>query len=96
LRLAKVKPKLGRPAEHTSELAAREDLNGRDNCVGTPPHLAAKTGDFRRGRSLLKCGADVNANDTVGTRPLHYAAERGDVRMTRLLLRHHAAGMAEM
>ena len=54
--------------------------------VNAPVADAAKRGDSRRVKELLKEGADVNAPHGDGMTAIHWAAERGDLELTNALV----------
>jgi cytohesin len=53
-------------------------------------HDAAKKGDVKRAKELLKKGESPNVRDEYGNTPLHWAASGGHVDVVRLLLEHGA------
>jgi ankyrin repeat protein len=57
----------------------------------TPLHEAARKGDVRDAKKLLKAGADLTARDEhLRSTPLAWAAKFGQLKMVRFLLRHGA------
>jgi ankyrin repeat protein len=57
----------------------------------SPLHEAARKGDLREAKKLLKAGADVNARDEhLQSTPLAYAAKFGQLKMVKFLLKHGA------
>ena len=57
----------------------------------SPLHEAARKGDVREAKKLLKAGADVTARDEhLRSTPLAWAAKFGHLKMVKLLLRHGA------
>lgn len=65
--------------------AARTRLQG-----STMLHLAAKSGDLRIVREIIKRGGDVNEIDSAGQTPLHIAAQLGHVQVAEQLVRDGA------
>ena len=57
----------------------------------TPLHEAARKGEVREAKKLLKAGADLNARDEhLRSTPLAWAAKFGQLKMVKSLLRHGA------
>ncbi|RLN85301.1 hypothetical protein BBJ28_00014064 [Nothophytophthora sp. Chile5] len=62
--------------------------DARDGC--TPLQLAARDGNVKMVRFLLKNGAAVDVRNSYGATPLHFAASWGQHRAVRVLLIHGA------
>jgi ankyrin repeat protein len=57
----------------------------------SPLHEAARKGDLREAKKLLKAGGDLTARDEhLRSTPLAWAAKFGQVKMVKFLLRHGA------
>jgi ankyrin repeat protein len=57
----------------------------------SPLHEAARKGDVREAKKLLKAGADLTARDEhLRSTPLAWAAKFGQLKMVKFLLRHGA------
>ena len=58
----------------------------------SPLHAAARDGDVRKAKQLLKAGADLTARDEhIRSTPLAWAAKFGQVKMVKFLLKRGAA-----
>jgi ankyrin repeat protein len=58
----------------------------------SPLHDAARRGDVRKAKALLKAGADLNARDEHNrSTPLAWAAKFGHLKMVKFLLKRGAA-----
>ena len=57
-------------------VAARADLEARNQDGSTPLHLAARDGAAEVVTTLLEAGADLEARDAIGRTPLHRAGAR--------------------
>jgi len=55
-----------------------------------PLHDAAKTGDLKQVKALLKQGIDVNSKNKQGATPLHWAAFKGHVDVAKELINNGA------
>ena len=57
----------------------------------SPLHQAARDGDVRKAKALLKAGADLAARDDhIRSTPLAWAAKFGQMKMVKFLLKHGA------
>jgi ankyrin repeat protein len=58
----------------------------------SPLHQAARDGDVKKAKALLKAGADLTARDEhIRSTPLAWAAKFGQLKMVKYLLKHGAA-----
>jgi hypothetical protein len=71
-------------------LAAKAEVNAKDNEGCTPLHVVAYTGQTDVADLLLTNGADVNTSDRGGWTPLHTAVARDKIGMVKWLLAHKA------
>lgn len=55
-----------------------------------PLHNAAKIGDLKQVKALIKQGIDVNSKNKQGATPLHWAAFKGHVDVAKVLIKHGA------
>lgn len=55
-----------------------------------PLHDAAKTGDLKQVKTLIKQGVDVNSKNKQGATPLHWAAFKGHVDVAKELIKNGA------
>jgi len=55
-----------------------------------PLHDAAKAGDLKQVKTLLKQGVDVNSKNKQGATPLHWAAFKGHVDVAKELIKNGA------
>ena len=67
-------------------LAARTDVNAKNEWGGTPLHFATFGSHKEVVELLIAKGADVNAKDGVGETPLHWAAKEGNKEVVELLI----------
>ncbi|KAL8593110.1 hypothetical protein ACOMHN_018036 [Nucella lapillus] len=71
----------------TKRTPADKKVNKRNERGETPLHLAAKRGDLKQARRLIKAGASVNVTDYAGWTPLHEACNLGNVDVAKQLLK---------
>jgi len=55
-----------------------------------PLHDAAKVGDLKKVKALLKQGIDANSQNKQGATPLHWAAFKGHVDVAKELIKNGA------
>ena len=68
-------------------IAAKADVNAKDNMGNTPLHLAAIVGYSTIAEALISAGADVNAQDQSKFTPLHFASLSGRLKILEMLLK---------
>jgi ankyrin repeat protein len=74
--------------EHTDQDWPKDDFNWLRI---SPLHDAARKGDVKKAKELLKAGADLNARDDhLRSTPLAWAAKFGQLKMVRFLLKQGA------
>ena len=80
-------PEPERPAEDWS--------TGEHNWLRISPlHTAAREGDLKKAKQLLKAGADLTARDEhISSTPLAWAAKFGQIKMVKFLLKRGAPKM---
>jgi serpin B len=66
------------------------DVSMNDMSVGSPLHVAARTGDLQLAELLLTRGVDVDEKDGGGNAPLHCAARRDNRTVAQRLIAYHA------
>ncbi len=71
-------------------VAAKSDLNEKDDYGSTPLHIAATFGKTEAAKLLIQSGADINATSADGSTPLHIAAFYGRVEIVKALLAKNA------
>ncbi|GAA5042807.1 hypothetical protein GCM10011506_45700 [Marivirga lumbricoides] len=71
-------------------IAAKSDLNEKDDYGSTPLHIAATFGKTDAAILLIEGGADINATSADGSTPLHTAAFFGRVEIVKALLAKNA------
>lgn len=72
-------------------VAAKSDLNEKDDYGSTPLHIAATFGKTEAAKLLIENGANINATSADGSTPLHIAAFFGRVEIVKALLAKNAA-----
>ncbi|CAF2044051.1 unnamed protein product [Rotaria magnacalcarata] len=65
-------------------------INRRNEHGETIVHIAARKGDIKQLRKVLKAGANVNEGDNAGWTPLHEAVTKNQFKAARLLLKSGA------
>ncbi|XP_076449038.1 uncharacterized protein LOC143285550 isoform X3 [Babylonia areolata] len=75
----------------TKRTPADKKVNKRNERGETPLHIAAKRGDVKHARRLIKSGASVNVADYAGWTPLHEACNLGNVDVAKQLLKAGAS-----
>ncbi|CAM4904021.1 unnamed protein product [Rotaria socialis] len=65
-------------------------INRRNEHGETIVHIAARKGDIKQLRKVLKAGANVNERDNAGWTPLHEAVTKDQFKAARLLLKSGA------
>ncbi|UJR27750.1 hypothetical protein I4U23_009024 [Adineta vaga] len=65
-------------------------INRRNEHGETIVHIAARKGDLKQIRKVLKAGANVNEADNAGWTPLHEAVTKNQFKAARLLLKSGA------
>nr|KAG5712711.1 hypothetical protein BaRGS_029766 [Batillaria attramentaria] len=71
----------------TKRTPADKKVNKRNDRGETPLHIAAKRGDVKQTKKLIKAGASVNVKDWAGWTPLHEACNQGNVEVAKQLLK---------
>ncbi|KAK7115308.1 uncharacterized protein [Littorina saxatilis] len=71
----------------TKRSQADKKVNKRNERGETSLHLAAKRGDVKQTKKLIKLGASVNVTDYAGWTPLHEACNLGNVDVAKQLLK---------
>ena len=67
-------------------IAARADVNVKDDIGYTPLHCAALYGQLEVCKMLIDAGADVDAKTKTDSTPLSFAASKGHLEICELLL----------
>ena len=71
-------------------IAQGEDVNNRDDVLGSPLHQAAILGDGDMARLLVSKGADVNVDHSILGTPLNVAALEGNETVASVLITNGA------
>ncbi|XP_059149695.1 ankyrin repeat domain-containing protein 11-like isoform X2 [Physella acuta] len=77
----------GNQVSSTKRTPADKKVNKRNERGEAPLHMAAKKGDYKQTKRLLKAGASVNMKDYAGWTALHEACNSGNLRVARYLLK---------
>lgn len=71
-------------------VAAKSNLNEKDDYGSTPLHIATIFGKTEAAKLLIESGANINATSADGSTPLHTAAFYGRVEIVNALLEKNA------
>jgi len=77
----------GGQVSSTKQTPAAKKVNKRNERGEAPLHMAAKKGDYKQTKKLIKAGASVNMKDYAGWTALHEACNSGNLRVARQLLK---------
>ncbi|KAI8791226.1 ankyrin repeat domain-containing protein 12 isoform X1 [Biomphalaria glabrata] len=80
-------PSSGGQVSSTKRTPADKKVNKRNERGEAPLHMAAKKGDYKQTKRLIKAGASVNMKDYAGWTALHEACNSGNLRVARCLLK---------
>ncbi|GFN79201.1 ankyrin repeat domain-containing protein [Plakobranchus ocellatus] len=80
-------PSSGPQVSSSKRTPADKKVNKRNERGEAPLHMAAKKGDYKQTKRLLKAGASVNMKDYAGWTALHEACNSGNLRVARHLLK---------
>ncbi|GFR59764.1 ankyrin repeat domain-containing protein 12-like, partial [Elysia marginata] len=80
-------PSSGSQVSSSKRTPAEKKVNKRNERGEAPLHMAAKKGDYKQTKRLLKAGASVNMKDYAGWTALHEACNSGNLRVARYLLK---------
>jgi ankyrin repeat protein len=72
-----------------AHIAAKTDLNEKDDYGSAPLHIAATFGKTEVAKLLIEGGANVNEPDANGSTPLHTAAFLGRTEIVKALLENN-------
>ncbi|XP_050396592.1 ankyrin repeat domain-containing protein 12, partial [Patella vulgata] len=75
------------PVSGSKRTPIDKKVNKRNDCGETALHGAAKRGDVKETKRLIKAGADVNVTDYAGWTPLHEACIHGMLQVAKQLLK---------
>ncbi|XP_025114689.1 LOW QUALITY PROTEIN: ankyrin repeat domain-containing protein 11-like [Pomacea canaliculata] len=71
----------------TKRTPADKKVNKRNDRGETPLHIAAKRGDVKQTKKLIKAGASINVKDYAGWTPMHEACNQGNIEVAKQLLK---------
>ncbi|CAL1533621.1 unnamed protein product [Lymnaea stagnalis] len=80
-------PSSGNQVTSTKRTPADKKVNKRNERGEAALHMAAKKGDYRQTKRLLKAGASVNMKDYAGWTALHEACNSGNLKVAKYLLK---------
>ncbi|XP_005105958.1 ankyrin repeat domain-containing protein 11 [Aplysia californica] len=80
-------PSSGVQVSSTKRTPADKKVNKRNERGEAPLHMAAKKGDYKQTKRLIKAGASVNMKDYAGWTALHEACNSGNLRVAKQLLK---------
>ncbi|RUS69773.1 hypothetical protein EGW08_022469, partial [Elysia chlorotica] len=80
-------PSSGSQVSSSKRTPAEKKVNKRNERGEAPLHMAAKKGDYKQTKRLLKAGASVNLKDFAGWTALHEACNSGNLKVARHLLK---------
>ncbi|XP_041375498.1 ankyrin repeat domain-containing protein 11-like [Gigantopelta aegis] len=75
------------PMSSAKKTPGDKKVNKRNDRGETSLHMAAKRGDIKQTKKLIKAGANVNVKDYAGWTPLHEACNRGMLSVAKQLMK---------